>query len=87
MFDPTPSAGWREARPFDTESYPFSVVANVRPLSNETWGYFGGSRITAQPPQSPVDCTRETCGPRRKLRMVPFGGMNIRVSVWPWVAK
>ena len=87
VFDPTPSAGWREARPFDTESYPFSVVANVRPLSNETWGYFGGSRITAQPPQSPVDCTREKCGPRKKLRMVPFGGTNIRVSVWPWVAK
>ena len=83
-FDPNPSGGWSEQLPFDTEEYPFSIRARAWPLSEQTWGYWAGSRITAQPPPSPVDMN-STAGPATTIRMVPFGATNIRISVLPWV--
>ena len=85
-FDPTPSPGWSAAFPFNTDDYPFSVLAKVRALPETTWGYYGGSRITAQPPPSPLDCANKTCGASQSIRMVPFGGTNIRIAVLPWTA-
>ena len=61
------------------------VLARVRPLPNTTWGYYGASKITAQPPPSPLNCTRAQCGAAQTVRLVPFGSTNIRVSVMPWV--
>ena len=73
--------------PFDTSEYPFSVVVSARPLPNRTWGYYGASKITAQPPPSPLNCTAGAadCGARQSVRLVPFGATNIRISVFPWV--
>lgn len=79
-FDATPSKGWSILRPFDSEEYPFSILATARQLPEESWGYWAGSKITAQPPPSPVNAT----GPSVKIRLVPFGGTNIRISVMPW---
>ena len=84
-FDPMPSPGWSAALPFDTENYPFSVRARARALPDTTWGYYGASNITAQPPPSPLDCARAACGKSESVRLVPFGGTNIRIAVMPWV--
>ncbi len=46
------------------------------------------SNITAQPPPSPFECATAPaggeCGKEERLRLVPFGGTNIRISVFPW---
>jgi len=83
-FDATPSHGWSIARPFDTEAFPFSISARAVPIGS--WGYWKGSNITAQPPPSPVNCSDSGagCGSVQALRLVPFGGTNIRISVFPW---
>ena len=84
-FDASASAGWSLALPFSTEEHPFSVVVPARRLGS--WGYWKGSNITDQPPPSPVDCTQPAaqCSTAvEKIRLVPFGGTNIRISVFPW---
>ena len=48
-FDATPSPGWSVLRPFSTDEYPFSIRAAARKLPETTWGYWAGSKITAQP--------------------------------------
>ena len=47
------------------------------------WGHWRGSKITAPPPVSPV--AEADCGPATKLRLVPFGNTNLRISVFPHV--
>ena len=85
-FDPTPSAGWSIAKPFATDEYAFSISASARALDEATWGYWKGSKITAQPPASPLNLTgRAKQLPREPVRLVPFGGTNIRISVFPWL--
>lgn len=86
-FSASPSSGWSSSFPFDTENYPFSILAPARPLS--TWGYWEGTNITAQPPPSPVDCgaPHAGCGAPQQIRLTPFGATNIRISVWPWVRE
>lgn len=81
-FDPAPSKGWSPTRPFNTEEFPFSIRVAARQLPEELWGYWAGSKITAQPPPSPLDNASRL--PRAVLRLVPFGGTNIRISVFPW---
>eukprot|EP00935_MAST-01C_sp_MAST-1C-sp1_P002810 g2810.t1 len=85
-FDPTPSANWLESFPFDDSGeYPFSIKAQARQLA--AWGYWEGSKITAVPPASPVKCSGSgDCGDATELRLVPFGGTNIRVAVFPWMS-
>lgn len=86
-FDASPSASWSLALPFSTEDYPFSVRSPAVRLGS--WGYWNGSNITAQPPPSPVDCTKpqaKCAAAAERLRLVPFGGTNIRISVFPWTA-
>jgi hypothetical protein len=85
-FDRTPSAGWSLRMPFDTDEYPFSIRAKARHLNQSAWGYWAGSRITAQPPPSPFNCSGSVCGASETVRLVPFGGTNIRIAVMPWVA-
>eukprot|EP00911_Craspedida_sp_UC1_P000447 UC1_evm4s337 len=90
-FDPTPSAGWSKNLPFDTDNYACSVTVQARTLKD--WGYWAGSKITASPPPSPVDCSssaaRNTnrCGEKKEIRLVPFGGTNIRVAVFPEISS
>ena len=74
-----PSAGWSFDFAFDEGEYPFAVDVTGRQAAG--WGYWRGSNITAPPPASPVD--RATCGAATKLRLVPFGSTNIRISVFP----
>ena len=86
-FDATPSAGWSTRRPFATDAYPFSITARAAPLPVATWGYWRGTNITAQPPPSPLDCaagSAANCSAEVRLRLVPFGGTNIRIAVFPW---
>lgn len=79
-----PSAGWSEARPFATDELPFYLEVSARRL--HAWGYWGETNITADLPASPVDCGRAgACGPPTKLRLVPFGATDIRISVFPWL--
>ena len=82
-FDATPSPGWSALRPFSTDEYPFSIRAAAHNLPETTWGYWAGSKITAQPPPSPVNASRSAAGVTT-IRLVPFGGTNIRISVFPW---
>lgn len=85
-FDATPSSGWSVLRPFSTEEYPFSVRATAHKLPEEAWGYWAGSKITAQPPPSPVNASGRSSATPTTLRLVPFGGTNIRISVFPWAS-
>ena len=80
-FEPAASAGWRPALPFSTDEHPFSILAPARPIP-ACWGFWDGTNITAQPPPSPVaGC--DSAQPTR-LRLVPFGATNLRISVFPW---
>jgi hypothetical protein len=83
-FSATPSSGWSTALPFDTEEYPFSVGARARRVGS--WGFWEGSKITDQPPPSPVNCSSAAaqCEEEVQLRLVPFGATNLRISVFPW---
>lgn len=83
VFDNTPSSGWSTSLPFSTEEYPFSIEVEARKISE--WGYWRGSKVTDQSPPSPYNCTSNKCGPPTKLTLVPFGGTNIRISVFPWI--
>ena len=78
-----PSAGWSPAFAFDDSGeYPFAVDVTAR--AAKAWGYWRGSNITAPPPASPLDRTT-CCGEPTKLRLVPFGSTNIRISVFPYL--
>uniref|UniRef100_A0A7S3FHK7 Uncharacterized protein n=1 Tax=Haptolina ericina TaxID=156174 RepID=A0A7S3FHK7_9EUKA len=84
-FNATPSKGWSTAQPFSTDDFPFSISAPATPLPS--WGFWKGSKITSQPPPSPVNCSLAPaqCGGETVLQLVPFGATNIRISVFPWV--
>jgi hypothetical protein len=85
-FDATPSSGWTEAFPFDDSGeYPFSIKVQAKQLA--AWGYWEGSMITAIPPSSPINCTSIDggCAAATEITLVPFGGTNIRLSVFPWM--
>ena len=86
-FVDTSSSGWSAALPFATDEYPFYVRVKARQLP--AWGYWAGSKITDAPPASPVNCSAAgaDCGPVTELKLVPFGGTNIRISVFPWIKK
>lgn len=81
-FNTTSSAAWSTQIPFSTSEFPFSISVAARQIPS--WGYWEGSKITDTPPASPVDCTTGACGQSTILRLVPFGGTNIRISVFPW---
>ena len=84
-FSPAPSAGWSTARAFDTEEYPFSIAARARRVGS--WGYWEGSKITDQPPPSPINCSAAAaqCEEEVQIQLVPFGATNLRIAVFPWV--
>jgi hypothetical protein len=82
MFVQNVSSKWSLAFPFDDSGqYPFAIDVEAREA--KAWGNWRGSEITAPPPRSPVGAS--ACGPPVKLRLVPFGSTNIRVSVFPYV--
>jgi hypothetical protein len=86
-FDPTPSSKWTDAFPFDDSGeFPFSIKVQAKQLA--AWGYWEGSKITAIPPSSPVNCTSIDggCGTATEIKLTPFGGTNIRLSVFPWMS-
>ena len=66
--------------PFSTAESPFYLEVVGRQIPE--WGYWRGTKLTANLPPSPVDCGG--CGPPVKLRLVPYGGTNIRITVFPW---
>jgi hypothetical protein len=77
----------REAGP-STMEFPFAVQVQARQLPQ--WGYWSGSKITDNLPPSPVTdlCAAGEgggCGQTTTLTLVPFGGTNIRISVFPWM--
>ena len=71
------------------------MTAQVQAKTLPSWGYWSGSMITDNLPPSPVtdlctptgkgDAAREPCGQTTTLTLVPFGGTNIRISVFPWM--
>lgn len=84
-FVPTASAGWGADFAFnDNGDYPFYISAVARQVKE--WGYWQGSMITDVPPVSPMDCAND-CGEETELHLVPFGGTNIRISVFPWMVE
>ena len=83
-FNHAASSGWTTKMAFDTENHPFSIKATARQLAG--WGYWEGSQITASLPSSPVDCTSSACGTEEAVELVPFGGTNIRIGVFPWMS-
>jgi hypothetical protein len=87
VFVDEPSSGWSPSLPFSTDDYPFYISVKARQVP--AWGYWAGSKITDAPPASPVDCgaAGAACGPVTELKLVPFGGTNIRISVFPWLAS
>jgi len=85
-YNGTPASNWSSAMPFDTDSYPSSIAAKARQVG--AWGFWKTSKITAQPPHSPVDCSKNSsqCGDVESITLVPFGATNVRISVFPWFA-
>jgi len=85
-FDPVPSANWSIARAFDTDNSPSTITVAARRVGS--WGFWHNSKVTAQPPPSPVDCSEahSLCGAVEKITLVPFGATNVRISVFPWVS-
>ena len=82
VFSAKPSPGWDDSFAFDDSGqYPFSI--EVDGCQAALWGHWKGSKITAPPPVSPV--ARAECGPTARLKLVPFGGTNLRISVFPHV--
>ena len=77
-FDAAPSKGWTNAMPFDTENYPSSITVSAQQLPE--WGYWDNSKITADVPPSPIDCTKSECGKEVTLKLVPFGGTYCMAS-------
>ena len=82
QFVNTASAGWSAKLPFSTTEYPFYIRAKARQLP--AWGYWEGSKITDPPPGSPV-AGSTAAADIVELKLVPFGGTNIRISVFPWL--
>eukprot|EP00965_Chrysotila_dentata_P223778 6193779-Pleurochrysis_carterae.AAC.4 len=81
-FSPSPSQGWSSDMPFDTNEFPFSITAQGSII--DSWGYWQRSEIIAEPPPSPVNCP-DSCGSLpSNITLVPFGGTNIRIAVFPW---
>jgi len=78
----TPSAKWSSKFPFDTANYPYFIEVQAKRIP--TWSYWQKSKITGNLPTSPVDCASAKCGETTTLKLVPFGGTNIRISVFPW---
>jgi len=83
-FNASPSRGWAPEFAFDRKEFPFQISATGRQFKN--WGFWNGSMITDELPHSPVDCAADDdCGEEIELRLVPFGGTHIRISVFPWL--
>eukprot|EP00041_Stephanoeca_diplocostata_P033227 m.1093373 g.1093373 ORF g.1093373 m.1093373 type:complete len:968 (+) comp24297_c0_seq3:111-3014(+) len=76
------SPGWSPSMAFSTDEYPLYIQVAARQFPS--WGFWEASNITAALPSSPVDCAAAHCGPKMTLRLVPFGGTNIRISAFPW---
>jgi len=95
QLDRTPVGAWTQRLPFSTAAAPFSVAVNARQVHGwSTWvgssptGVAVATNITAEPPASPVDCAvAGACGPELALRLVPYGGTNIRIAVFPHTPK
>ena len=92
QLDRTPIGMWSEHLPFDTTAAPFSIAVKAKQV--HAWTTWVGStpagvvvtNITAEPPASPVDCSAAgSCGEETTLKLVPYGGTNIRLAVLPWV--
>ncbi len=84
-FDGAASSGWTTDFAFDDSGeFPFSIVAEARTVPD--WGFWSGSKITGNVPPSPYNKTAGL-GNVTQLRLVPFGGTNIRGSVFPWIVK
>ena len=58
---------------------PGSITVTARQVPG--WGFWHGSQITDSPPP------RAGCGAATSIELVPFGGTNIRISVFPWLAS
>jgi len=86
-FDAAPSRNWSISRAFDTDNSPSRITVAARRVGS--WGFWHNSKVTAQPPPSPVNCTKAAshCGGAEKITLVPFGATNVRISVFPWVAS
>ena len=71
---------------FDTENHQSKITTKARRVGS--WGYWQNSKVTAQPPPSPIDCdvAGAQCGALESITLVPFGATNVRISVFPWVA-
>jgi len=78
-FVSTSSSGWKSSYPFDDSGqYPFYIEVEAK-LAPQ-WGFWEGSMITDNVPPSPLNVSGEVT----KLKLTPFGGTNIRISVFPW---
>jgi len=79
VFVASPTKGWSTNLPFSTSEAPFHIKVKARRLP--AWGYVDG-KITDNLPPSPVDCAG--CDEEVELQLVPYGGTNIRIGVFPW---
>lgn len=73
--------------PFDIQKYPLIIQAKARQV--DSWATLGGmAAFAAEPPASPIDCTRAAYGCAKEdvdVELVPYGATNIRLSGLPWV--
>jgi hypothetical protein len=92
QLDRAPIGAWTEHLPFSTTAAPFSIAVKGRRVHGwRTWtgvspsGMPVPTNITAELPASPIDCTvAGACGDEEtQLRLVPYGGTNIRIAVFP----
>ena len=81
-FDASRSSGWNIKSAFSETEFPFSVTVSAKIL--HTWGWWNGSKITADLPPSPVKGGAADGSCTTTLRLVPYGSTNLRISVFPW---
>lgn len=71
--------------PFGISEFPGVIHATGRQLSS----WVASKNAADEPPPSPIKCSTLPggCGPPVKIKLVPYGATNLRMSGLPWTAK
>jgi len=69
--------------PFNHTNWPVWITAKGRKLNEQLWGL--QRNAAAAPPQSPVSCANNMCGPVENIMLVPFGATDLRIGEFPTI--